>query len=231
MASTSAPPTRTTKTDGPWVSPLVEVEQAVQARAKEVSLDMSAADGRARLRGLVDEEVARWSEDYKRGLRSFDISDPALVAERAYRNIAGYGPLEPLLADDDVWEIMINAPCAIFCESRIIMPRTVAVTPAPGQAGAQTHAARPFLSRRRPCWPVPPQMPWSVGSARAYARHSAWTRQDRQTALAGSWSSPGSGNQSNSGCSLQAASACHAGRPRRRSEIPAVSAGRRELVA
>ncbi|HUR22356.1 MAG TPA: ATPase, T2SS/T4P/T4SS family [Acidimicrobiales bacterium] len=99
---------------GTWVSPLVEVEQAVQARAKEVALDMAAADGRARLRDLVDQEVARWSQEYKRGLRSFDIADPGLVAERAFRNVAGYGPLEPLLADDDVWEVMINGPDLVF---------------------------------------------------------------------------------------------------------------------
>ena len=95
-------------------SPLVEVEQAVQARAKNLALDMSSPQGRARLRGLIDEEVSGWSEDYKRGLRAVDLLDPQLVADRAFRNLAGYGPLEPLLADDDVWEIMINAPDAIF---------------------------------------------------------------------------------------------------------------------
>ena len=51
------------------------------------------------------------------GLRAFDVADPDTVAERAYRNIAGYGPLEPLLADDDVWEIMVNAPDGVFVES------------------------------------------------------------------------------------------------------------------
>ncbi|MGH8902813.1 MAG: CpaF family protein [Egibacteraceae bacterium] len=95
-------------------SPLVEVEQAVQARAKDLTLDMSTPQGRARLRGLIDEEVGGWSEAYKRGLRAVDLLDPQLVADRAFRNLAGYGPLEPLLADDDVWEIMINAPDAIF---------------------------------------------------------------------------------------------------------------------
>ncbi len=97
-----------------WVSPLVEIERAVQERAKEVALDMAGPDAPHRLRALVEEEVSRWSEDYKRGRRSFDLADPALVAERAWRNLAGYGPLEPLLADDDVWEIMVNAPDAIF---------------------------------------------------------------------------------------------------------------------
>jgi pilus assembly protein CpaF len=96
------------------VSPLLEVERAVQERAKEVALDMATPEGATRLRGLVDEEVARWSEDFKRGFRSIDIADATTVAERAYRNVAGYGPLEPLLADDDVWEIMVNGPDAIF---------------------------------------------------------------------------------------------------------------------
>jgi len=97
-----------------WVSPLIEIERAVQERAKAISLDMAGESGPARLRNLIQEEVARWSADHRRGLRPLDVADPALVAERAYRNLAGYGPLEPLLADDDVWEIMVNAPESIF---------------------------------------------------------------------------------------------------------------------
>ena len=102
-----------------WVSPLLEIERAVQERAKQVSLDMAEASGAAKLRALIDEEVARWSEDFKRGTRGFDLSDPRLVAERAFRNLAGYGPLTPLLEDDDVWEIMINAPDAIFVKRHL----------------------------------------------------------------------------------------------------------------
>jgi len=96
------------------LSPLAQVERAVQERAKAISLDMHGADGLPRLRRLVEEEVGRWSEEYKRGRRDFDLADPDAVAERAWRNIAGYGPLEPLLADPDVWEIMVNAPDLIF---------------------------------------------------------------------------------------------------------------------
>jgi pilus assembly protein CpaF len=96
------------------VSPLAEIEHTVLARAKDEALDMGAAGGRAHLRALIDREVERWGAEYKRGTRSFDISDPVIVAERAFRNLAGYGPLEPLLADEDVWEIMINGPDAIF---------------------------------------------------------------------------------------------------------------------
>jgi hypothetical protein len=121
------------------VSPLQEVEWAVQERAKAVSLDMGAPEAAARLRTLVDEEVARWSEDYKRGLRSFDIADQAQVAERAYRNVAGYGPLEPLLADDDVWEIMVNGPDATFDESSDTAPRSLVST---GTTATPTESAR-----------------------------------------------------------------------------------------
>jgi predicted transcriptional regulator len=35
--------------------------------------------------------VTGWSEDYKRGLRDFDLADPSMAVERAYRNLAGYG--------------------------------------------------------------------------------------------------------------------------------------------
>jgi pilus assembly protein CpaF len=98
----------------PTEPPLVEIERRVQERAKSIALDMGAADGTERLRELIDDEIAQWANDYKRGLRPHDLPDPASVAERALRNLAGYGPLDPLLDDDDVWEIMINSPWEIF---------------------------------------------------------------------------------------------------------------------
>lgn len=104
----------TTIPDDDTASPLVAIEQRVQSRAKDSLRDYSGGEGRVALRQLIDSEVAQWGADYKRGLRPYDLADPDVVSERAYRNIAGYGPLEPLLADDDVWEIMINAPDAIF---------------------------------------------------------------------------------------------------------------------
>jgi hypothetical protein len=95
------------------LGPLEQIERAVQERAKDISLEM-AGPGKDKLRALIADEVARWSLDHRRGLRPYDLADPDLVAERAYRNLAGYGPLEPLLDDDDVWEVMVNGPDAIF---------------------------------------------------------------------------------------------------------------------
>lgn len=95
-------------------SPLAAIEQLVLARAKHEALDLDGTGSAARLRVLLEEEVATWSLEHKLGRRPYDLPDPDLVVERAHRNLTGYGPLEPLLADDDVWEIMINAPDQIF---------------------------------------------------------------------------------------------------------------------
>ncbi len=96
------------------MSPLVRIERAVQERAKLVAVDMAASDASAALRRLIDEEVAEWRRAYQRGRRDSDIAEPEVVAERALRNLTGYGPLQPLLDDPDVWEIMVNGPESIF---------------------------------------------------------------------------------------------------------------------
>jgi pilus assembly protein CpaF len=102
-----------------FVSPLVEIEQLVLQRAKEEALDIDGDGAAARLRELLEDEVARWSMDHKHGLRDYDLPDPAMVVEKAERNLTGYGPMEPLLEDDDVWEIMINAPDQIFVKRHL----------------------------------------------------------------------------------------------------------------
>jgi pilus assembly protein CpaF len=97
----------TSTATGPWVSPLRAIERAVQEEAKQRALDMSAPGGREQLRALLDLEVVKWRTEYRKGLRPLDIADPEAAVERALRNLTGYGPLEPLLEDPDVWEIMI----------------------------------------------------------------------------------------------------------------------------
>jgi len=94
------------------ISPLVEIEAGVQARARHLPGDDGGSDDL--LRRLIAEEIALWQEDHRRGLRPHPIADPEHLADRAFRDLALAGPLTELLADDDVWEIMINAPDAVF---------------------------------------------------------------------------------------------------------------------
>ena len=95
-------------------SPLAEIEARVQRRAKSMALDLDVGGSQDALRDLIADELAAWSMECRRGLRSHDIPDPAQVARRAFLNLAMYGPLTELLEDSDVWEIMVNAPDAIF---------------------------------------------------------------------------------------------------------------------
>ena len=101
----------------PDLSPLQEIERLVQARARDRALDTDANP--MALHGLVQDAVNDWSTDHKRGIRSFDLADPARIVEQAVRNLTGYGPLAPLLAEDDVWEIMINGPAEIFVKRHL----------------------------------------------------------------------------------------------------------------
>ena len=94
--------------------PLAEIEKAVQEKAKQISLELGAPGGERRLRELIGDEIASWADDHRRGQRAIPLADPATVAERAFRNLARYGPLTSLLEDDDVWEVMVNAPAEIF---------------------------------------------------------------------------------------------------------------------
>jgi pilus assembly protein CpaF len=95
-------------------SPLQEVEHLAQARATAQAIDVDSPEGQEQLLAIIDAVIREWSEDHRRGRRPFDLPDPQGVAQRAFRNLAQYGPLTDLLADDDVWEIMVNAPDALF---------------------------------------------------------------------------------------------------------------------
>ncbi|HET9689755.1 MAG TPA: ATPase, T2SS/T4P/T4SS family [Acidimicrobiales bacterium] len=103
----------------PGISPLRQIEQAVQARAKALALDAGGAGAEHALAALVAEELATWRHEYQRGRREVDVAEPDVLAERALRNLTGYGPLQPLLDDPDVWEIAVNAPDAIFARRHV----------------------------------------------------------------------------------------------------------------
>lgn len=100
-------------------TPLVEVEIAVQSRAKQADLDLSTSEGHDRLRALINDELQRWEDDVRHGRKSVSIVNPETLAARAWKNLVNYGPLTDLLEDPDVWEIEINAPTEIFVKRHV----------------------------------------------------------------------------------------------------------------
>ena len=96
------------------LSPLAEIERLALDEANDRNLDVGGDEAEAQLRAIVVKLIENWRSDYRRGLRQVDLSDPAALCERAMRNLTGYGPLESLLNEDDVWEVMVNSPDSIF---------------------------------------------------------------------------------------------------------------------
>lgn len=89
-------------------APTVAVEEQVLLQAAREQLDIALDTDRARLRALIG-AVAR--EMNGRLTHPVPLS---LLVDTVERNLCGYGPLDPLLNDPDVWEIMVNAPDEIF---------------------------------------------------------------------------------------------------------------------
>jgi pilus assembly protein CpaF len=103
--------TTVSSVSAPRPSPLARIEAAAWERATKRQIDVRTAEGAAELRALVTDEALAYSNDS--GAAAHDDATQRLV-ERALRDLAGYGPLEPLLADPDVWEIVVNGADAIF---------------------------------------------------------------------------------------------------------------------
>jgi pilus assembly protein CpaF len=82
-----------------------------------VAGELPAAALRLQLDVLVHELASR---------ERMEISarDQSRIAEEIARDMVGYGPLEPLLADDSVNDIMVNGPDNVFVEVRGKLIRT-----------------------------------------------------------------------------------------------------------
>ncbi len=112
-----APPLMT-EAPPPVASEPAAAANLVQLRARVmdmvdpvVAADLSAPALRRQVAALVHELADR---------DRIEISarEEAQVAEELVHDMVGYGPLEPLLADDSISDIMVNGPNAVFIEVR-----------------------------------------------------------------------------------------------------------------
>ena len=95
------------------LTPLAEVEQAVQARAKDIALDMGTPAGRSALRALIDDELTGGTTTCAAAAAASASPTPS-SSPSGLAQPRRYGPLTELLDDPDVWEIEINSPSEVF---------------------------------------------------------------------------------------------------------------------
>ena len=110
----------------PGLVPPALAESSTLARLRElvmervdpvVAAELPPGLLRAQLEGLVHEIADR---------ERFEISarEQARLAEELANDMVGYGPLEPLLADDSISDIMVNGPDNVFIEVRGKLQKT-----------------------------------------------------------------------------------------------------------
>src|SRR5918997_4461863 len=88
------------------MEPLDRLAEALRARLIERAREgVAGADMGSEVRGLVEREAAPLGEAERRSL-----------CERVLRLAGGLGPLEPLLADPAVDEVMVNGPESVYVE-------------------------------------------------------------------------------------------------------------------
>src|SRR6059058_5056049 len=100
---------------------LEELAQSLRARLVERARDGGAGNGG------VEVQAARLVEDEAAAL---DRETREVLTARIVRLATGLGPLEPLLADPSVDEVMVNGPHDVWVERRGL------VEPAPAAFGS-----------------------------------------------------------------------------------------------
>ncbi|HEX2295191.1 MAG TPA: ATPase, T2SS/T4P/T4SS family [Actinomycetota bacterium] len=94
-------------------APVAIVEEEVRELIRVRGVD-PARDGSAAVERLVDEVL----EDYEERVQASNLprlGDRALVRKSVVDQVAGLGPLQPLLDDPAIEEIWINGPGRVFC--------------------------------------------------------------------------------------------------------------------
>ncbi len=92
---------------------IFQVRDAVQKKILAEFDGEVTKDNIPRLRKQVEVSLNRYLADEN---LLFTRANKARLLEWVFADIVGYGPLEPLLEDDEITEIMVNGPSMVFVE-------------------------------------------------------------------------------------------------------------------
>ena len=127
-------PTRRQRRDV-TVDPFAEVKQSVHAALLE-SLGPKLYDSHLPQSELEQRVRQTLQVVLEQEQTPLTVADRSRVAQEVADDILGYGPLEPLLRDPDITEIMVNGPSQIFVE------RSGRLYPVPAAFADETHLRR-----------------------------------------------------------------------------------------
>ncbi|MGK7862849.1 CpaF family protein [Falsiroseomonas sp. E2-1-a4] len=97
------------------LAPGVPLEQLRARVMEQVDPIVASELPRAALRAQLESLVHDLADRERIGLSA---REQARIAEELEHDMVGYGPLEPLLADDTISDIMVNGPDHVFIERR-----------------------------------------------------------------------------------------------------------------
>jgi len=119
--------------------------------------DRQMSDAELRLRVM---EMLEWAIDQEQGV-PLTMSDRRQLLNEIASDVLGYGPIDPLLNDAEVTEVMVNGPYDVYCEQRGKIVKTDVrfvddvhlrriIDKIVGQVGRRVDEATPLVDARLP---------------------------------------------------------------------------------
>ncbi|MDA8081313.1 MAG: ATPase, T2SS/T4P/T4SS family [Actinomycetota bacterium] len=90
-----------------------QIERQLLEHLRRTEADLNTRSSLKNARTELANLIEKWNEEHP----SRTIGDKTGFGEVVLRNLIGFGPIEPLLEDDTIWEISINGPKDIFIKS------------------------------------------------------------------------------------------------------------------
>lgn len=136
-----ADPVQTTQTGLAWSNPKLN---AIKAKVQEILME-KAQDA---LDKMTRNEVAALVRNTVAQERELTLSEQDLVVKTLVNEILGYGPIQPLLDDPGVSEVMINGPELIYVEKAGRLEKVPVTFRSPEHLKATLEKMLSFTGRR-----------------------------------------------------------------------------------
>lgn len=88
------------------------IEKQLIEFLRSAEIDLGSRSSIKAVRAELTKLIRAWNDKFT----SRTIENESEFCDLVLRNLIGFGPIEPLLEEDSIWEISINSPKEIFCK-------------------------------------------------------------------------------------------------------------------